>query len=74
MYAGAVPQLVTAWQGVSRAECDKAFEKAAAEYNKNFQVKQACMHGGANQTLPKLQVFCSPHVTTPERHPCSHSA
>lgn len=33
-----MPQLVTAWQGVSRAECQKAFEQAEAQYNNAFQV------------------------------------
>lgn len=37
--AGAVPQLVTAWQGVSRAECQKAFEQAQAQYAAAFQVR-----------------------------------
>jgi hypothetical protein len=40
--AGAVPQLVTAWQGVSRAECQKAFEQAEAQYNNAFQVGRGC--------------------------------
>jgi hypothetical protein len=34
--AGAVPQLVTAWQGVSRAETQKAFDEAAAAYSQRF--------------------------------------
>jgi hypothetical protein len=34
--AGAVPQLVTAWQGVSRAETQKAFDDAAAAYAQRF--------------------------------------
>jgi hypothetical protein len=37
---GAVPQLVTAWQGVSRAECQKAYEQAEEQYNSLFQVCQ----------------------------------
>ncbi|WIA08464.1 hypothetical protein OEZ85_007901 [Tetradesmus obliquus] len=34
---GAVPQLVTAWQGVSRAETQKAFDEAAAAYGQRFK-------------------------------------
>lgn len=36
--AGAVPQLVTAWQGVSRAECQRAYQQAEAQYAAAFQV------------------------------------
>jgi hypothetical protein len=35
---GAVPQLVTAWQGVSRTECQKAFEEADKKYKQLFKV------------------------------------
>jgi hypothetical protein len=31
-----VPQLVTAWQGISRAETQKAFDDAAAAYRQRF--------------------------------------
>eukprot|EP00879_Flechtneria_rotunda_P026395 GHRR01028142.1.p1 GENE.GHRR01028142.1~~GHRR01028142.1.p1 ORF type:complete len:811 (+),score=359.13 GHRR01028142.1:614-3046(+) len=36
---GAVPQLVTAWQGVSRAESQKAFESALTAYSNRFDVQ-----------------------------------
>lgn len=32
-----MPQLVTAWQGVSRAETQKAFDEAAAAYGQRFK-------------------------------------
>ena len=35
--AGAVPQLVTAWQGIARAESQKAVDNAAALYISRFQ-------------------------------------
>lgn len=35
-HAGAVPQLVTAWQGISRAECAKAAEAADAAHAAAF--------------------------------------
>lgn len=37
MFAGAVPQLVTAWQGISRAETQKAYDTAADAYSQRFK-------------------------------------
>eukprot|EP00878_Enallax_costatus_P026595 GHUV01028546.1.p1 GENE.GHUV01028546.1~~GHUV01028546.1.p1 ORF type:complete len:721 (+),score=264.72 GHUV01028546.1:893-3055(+) len=34
---GAVPQLVTAWQGIARAESQKAYDAAVAKYKEQFQ-------------------------------------
>lgn len=47
---------MTAWQGVSRAETQKAYEQAEAEYTKAFQV--CTMHTG-----PLLhQQMCGPGI------------
>ena len=39
--AGAVPQLVTAWQGIARAECQKAYDSALAAFQGAFKVDGA---------------------------------
>lgn len=60
--AGAVPQLVTAWQGVSRAECQKAFEQAEAQYNNAFQVGAVAASSEAMRQLSCSRQHCDPRA------------
>jgi transcriptional accessory protein Tex/SPT6 len=53
---GGVPELVTAWQGVSRAECKKALEGARNVYAEKFREDPRLMEDELN-AMHKASAF-----------------